>query len=185
MRKDANRTPLTPAQSALVAENADLVVTIAARERLRRGFSRTVTRDELRSHAALGLCVAARVYDPSRGSRFRAWACFRVPFEIREAMRLKESQIPRLLEYEPIQGRDHAAPDGLVPAVERAIETLPPREREAVYRRHFYDETLEQIGDALGVTEGGAEWLIRSAHRRLAPLLRAFVAADSMQARAV
>ena len=68
--------PLTDAEQAMVRDNARLV-TYAVRRYLRRGgrpAGPDVDADDLLSVAALALCRAARLFDPSRGVRFGTYA---------------------------------------------------------------------------------------------------------------
>jgi len=69
---------LTPEQSQLAADHFYLVETIALE------FSGVYPRmrDELESSAQHGLCRAARTWDPSRNPNFKAWAIFKMRFEI-------------------------------------------------------------------------------------------------------
>ena len=52
-------------------------------------------------------------------------------------------------------------------AEEKALDTLPPREAEAIRRRFFHDETLEQIGREFGIGATRTQQLEREGMRRI------------------
>lgn len=61
--------------------------------------------------------------------------------------------------------RDPCGADGH--AVREAVSALPPRQREAVVRRYFLDESVAQVAQAMAITEGAVK---SNTHRGLEAL---------------
>ena len=78
-------TPLTPAQSALVAEAQHLVEKNA--RRLAKRFAGLVTNDDLQSSGNVGLVRAAQEYDEACGVTFETYAQRRIQWAMLEEVR--------------------------------------------------------------------------------------------------
>lgn len=167
---------LTPEQSQMVLDNKGLAYNFA-REQRKKGVD-CLTRAELVSAAMLGLCYAARVYDPSRGTKFStcAWVWMRrmAAEDRRSVLRLISTPIstkgvpdeflpqvakvramrraPGILRV-PTRSREHEAEGReLAEILDREISRLPKRYQIVARRRLIDDELLTTAGEEAGVT---------------------------------
>lgn len=89
-------------------------------------------------------------------SRFRRWNAER-------------RAVARLAGQQPSTYDDPCGVDGH--AVRRAVAALPPRQREAVVRRYFLDESVAEVATAMGIATSS----VKSATHRALEALRASV----------
>lgn len=102
---------------------------------------------ELVSAAYLGLCLAAlRI---PRGHPFVGYARETIKGEILHELRSRRAvrEHARLRESDALPVRLELADH---PELERALESLAPRERDAVYRHIWLDESLAEVARAMG-----------------------------------
>ena len=91
----------------------------------------------------------------------------------RVALNLAKSRLRRLR----VEARHRASPEATAEHgddrvdVERALATLPRREREATVLRYHLDLSVAEIAATLGVTEGTVKTLLYRARRHLAATL--------------
>ncbi len=148
------------------------------------------SREDLEADGQLGLIQAARSYDPSRGS-FRMWAHYRIrgvmlDFVRRELSTLNigygafpsvgselpgdyKSQQPILFRWQTPQ--DHTARRAVRNETHqlliRAIRRLPNRDRLVITRTHLWGQTLDQVGQRIGMRGPGACAVRKQAMGRL------------------
>jgi RNA polymerase sigma factor for flagellar operon FliA len=166
----------------LIKEYRELVYSIAYQ--IRRAYKMPHDVDDLFVHGCAGLLDAARRFKPGRGAIFKSFAFPRIRGAILDALRREGWQSRRHYTSYREQSRDietmaaalaphhpDAAPlligqeidqieappsadlDDAVD-VRSAIQRLPDPEREVIARYYLLDHTMQQIGDALGLSKG-------------------------------
>jgi DNA-directed RNA polymerase specialized sigma24 family protein len=128
--------------------------------------TRLMTRDELRSAAWYGICLAALSW-PGRGS-FRAYALTRARWQIADELRALRRRPAAPIEADPADPRDPFADclarDGAAAVLAGA--RLTDRQRAAL-DAHCRGESNAEIGAALGVSPSGGSRLVCLALARL------------------
>jgi RNA polymerase sigma-70 factor (ECF subfamily) len=71
-----------------------------------------------------------------------------------EAPSLSDRQVDRRVDADPTR-RSASAEDKQ--RINRAVESLPPREKEVFMLRHFQDLSMKEIGEAMGIAEGSVK----------------------------
>ncbi|MCX8007052.1 MAG: sigma-70 family RNA polymerase sigma factor [Coriobacteriia bacterium] len=108
-------------------------------------------------------------------SAFSTWL-FRVTRNVCLDMVRAQKRVPlpaELSDFDPPRSEDAADLVALSDAVEKAIATLPPEEREALGAIAVFDLSYEQAAEALGVPVGTVKSRVFRARKALAVLLTA------------
>lgn len=148
--------------------------------------------DDLESAGLLGLIDAVDRFQPDRGVPFEAYAALRVRGAIIDEIRstIGRSDRPQQLSLDELLDAGHAVAasdeadpgmDDLRLRVERALRTLPARQREVLARYYGDSLTLREAGARMGISEARACQLhgraIAALRRVLVPAPRPVVAA--------
>jgi RNA polymerase sigma factor (sigma-70 family) len=149
-------------------------------------FSRNATfcEDDLVSAGFEALCTCAAQYDPARGEpvlfgdKFWAYAFVRVRGAMRDAIRRwyhwdrRAGTQPELpVSFDSLAGDCLVTPEQLCTVdVMRALEQLPPKERDAMFRSRVLGESQASIGVSYGVSNARISQIVASADRRLKAL---------------
>jgi RNA polymerase sigma-70 factor (ECF subfamily) len=147
------------------------------------GLARRVTND---AHAAEEVCqtvfmnlwTSPERFDPARGS-LRSWLLAQahrraVDFVRSETARRRRHEREAQLAPPPapeVEAAAHAA--ALADDVRRAVEALPPGERDAIMLAYFGGRTYRETASLLGQPEGTVKSRIRSGLQNLRRALRA------------
>lgn len=158
--------PLTLDEQALVAANTGLAYSLVQR---RYGANHPYY-DDLIQAALIGLMMAARLFDPSRGCRFSTFATWRIrsklsEYQRRRRVRLATEQAASFNDPAgPAEPVDPGAVQPLEVVIDReefergsdllhsALAGLTNRERDILWRR-ARGETLKAISEAFGVSK--------------------------------
>lgn len=169
------RRQLSVWRTMLVTENVGLCGSMA-----RRFMQRGLDFDECFSECQEALIRAARAYKLERGWRFSTYACRAMHFA---CVRLYRDSQPVQLETGRGGDRSEWMPSlraevfmGIDPAsVEPAVDKLPPNERSVIRWRFGLNgghcETLEEVGERLGVSKERARQIQISALGKLRVVL--------------
>jgi DNA-directed RNA polymerase specialized sigma24 family protein len=111
-------------------------------------------------------------FDASRGS-VKAWLLAIVADQARRRWRLSAAALRVSLSDGVAAGPSPVSAD-----LRRAIESLPPRQREAVVLRHYLDLTVDDVAGVMRCSPGTVKSTLHDAHERLAQLLGASYARD-------
>ena len=164
------------ARAALIEQFVPLVQVIARGMRVASGS--LMDPDDVRSAATLGLIDAVDRYDPDRGVPFEAYAAQRIRGAVIDEVRrigdrrraeTAETAV-RTVSFDELTEDDWqrvpaAITDDLdVPferedlraRVQRALSTLPPRQREVLGRYYTESLTLREAGRRMGISEARA-----------------------------
>jgi RNA polymerase sigma factor (sigma-70 family) len=138
--------------------------------------------------ARLALVVAARSFDPARGSSWRSWAVTlirqRVGDFIRQQVRAGFRGVPARTApalagespdeaFDGLVDREAAEPGELAVAAWEAVQSLRPRERVVLGMRFSRGLNYREIGDLLGVTHQRASQIADGALVKLRRVLSA------------
>jgi RNA polymerase sigma factor (sigma-70 family) len=165
-----------------VAENMPLVLYVAKRIR-----GNNVTDDDL-SNGLFALVVAAKRFDPNRGTRFSTFAYYcirnaiygeRPKFETVSLSSLSEPGVHSDGGIEAVEDADRQAT--LRVAVGTALSRLPARTR-AIVRLRFWDGlTLQQISDQFSLSKERVRQIICGALRAVSGSRKAKAARSSLK----
>lgn len=106
-------------------------------------------------------------YDPARGTP-AAWLCAIVADQARRARRRRRPPLPDPVGTPSAQDPDHVALDL---DVERALATLPPRQRAAVDLHYFAGLSVAETATVMRCAEGTVKSTLSDARARLRVLL--------------
>lgn len=123
--------------------------------------------EDLASAGMLGLIDAVDRFEPDRGVPFEAYAALRIRGAIIDELRatIGRSDRPAQLSLDELLDAGHAiacadetdpAMDDLRLRVERALRTLPSRQREVLARYYGQSLTLRETGARMGISEARA-----------------------------
>jgi RNA polymerase sigma factor (sigma-70 family) len=132
--------------------------------------------DDLAQAGMIGLCKAARTFDPERGA-FSTYATHWIKAEIRRAAEklLKHQGIASLLD-EPPSGRpgvdDEIADHDAMDRVWREVDRLPEKDRQVIRGRFWEGLSQSQISERMGTTRTR---VYQREHRGLGRLREALV----------
>ncbi|TMB74390.1 MAG: sigma-70 family RNA polymerase sigma factor [Chloroflexi bacterium] len=154
------------------------VLARALAKRIRLVNSPLAEDDDLASAAVLGLIDAVDRFEPGRGVPFEAYASLRIRGAIIDELRRTGERSrsagdlhlqPRMLSLDGLVEDDWVAflatddgvdarfdADDLRRRVERALELLPPRQREVLARYYAESMTLREAGARMGISEARA-----------------------------
>lgn len=161
----------------LVRDNRKLVEYMVNRY-LKRYYVGTMDRDDLVSWGMMGLVNAARAWDPARSNSFSTLACRAIERMIirgvnREWHPEREQatvSLDELISGGHAEGSEDRFVDQLPAdedveqemlgterslALESALETLTPEQRQLIDRHYFDDESVQEIARDLGLTRQG------------------------------
>lgn len=161
----------------LVRDNRKLVEYMVNRY-LKRYYVGTMDRDDLVSWGMMGLVNAARAWDPARSRSFSTLACRAIERMIirgvnREWHPEREQatvSLDELISGGQAEGSEDRFVDQLPAdedveqemlgtersmALESALETLSPEQRQLIDRHYFDDESVQEIARDLGLTRQG------------------------------
>jgi RNA polymerase sigma factor (sigma-70 family) len=130
-------------------------------------FPNSVSLDEVKSAAYMGLVDAANKFDPDRNVPFGAYARTRIVGEIRDYIRflLKSSGCSELDEEScPAPSSDHSATEDFFAFV---CDVLGPSDGKIIHMYYVDDRTLGEIGISKGVSESRISQIMKKIHRRL------------------
>ena len=178
-KKAASRPPMTEAARRLAEDRR--YQALAAWIANRAAPPGTRFHEDAHSAALLGLCEAARTFDPGRGVEFRTLMTRRVCGAIKDMLRRegggkrKGWKAPQSLSTEVnVPGRGPVELGNTIPsryadrtalledteAAEAICRDLPPKHRQVVVHYYVYassrPRTLRQIGLAMGLSESRA-----------------------------
>ena len=161
------------ARGALIERYVSLARSLA--RRVRMVSSPLSDDDDIASAAVLGLIDAVDRFEPGRGVPFEAYAALRIRGAIIDELRRVDErgrsagEMPRAVSLDGLVEEEWmqflAASDevdekfdheDLCGRVERALATLPPRQRELLARYYADSLTLREAGLRMGVSEARA-----------------------------
>jgi RNA polymerase primary sigma factor len=148
---------LTEAEARLVSDNSGLVYKFARR------FGRFAEEDDAVQEGFIALMRAAKKFDPSRGYRFSTYAVRSI---INALAKLNQKPRPPVLDVQErdlADSREARAGDGELEELRRAMGELNARDQVVLRGRYFEDQTLEEVGAAVGVTRERVRQLQRRA----------------------
>jgi RNA polymerase sigma-70 factor (ECF subfamily) len=160
------------ALGALYSRYAGLIFSIAAQS------LGSVAAEEVVQETFLAIWRGARTFDPAQGA-FRPWALriahWRVLNELRRRRRHpsqpdEDAPLLRIADAEP-GPEEHLWRGERARLIQDALETLSPKQRQAVALAFMEDLTHEQVAQVLGVPLGTAKTRIRDGMLRLRALL--------------
>lgn len=183
MRLPTKHSELTPEQSRIVENNLGLAH-LLAKKHCRR--VRSASYEETLSDAMLGLCIAAKLFDASKGYKFSTYAWRAIQTRIINGAdqtsykrRLRYTKLGRRLPSmtsmdqvrlvterggETMHDRIGYQPDyESTSDLPHLLATLDDRERYVIHNRFFEETTLEHIGRTLGVTKERVRQIERNA----------------------
>lgn len=188
-------TPLTPERRDLALANVRLAYRLASL--LWPSVRPRLDQEETRAAALLGLCRAAGLYDPARGTKFStyAWHCVRtavldaarhggtVSVSYRRASASPDAARAARWRASPLgEGPDVEAPPEPCPLaaadaareagrVREAVARLPGRQARAVRLYYWDGKTLAEAGRELGLTRERVRQILLAARGRLGEML--------------
>lgn len=171
----AHRQPgLTPDQQRLAAQYRPMACKFALQTwaGLPYWLKRAIPEDDITAAAMLGLCRAAKLFDPKRGFQFSTYLFWSVRGATAEALRQTSKQSgfsmhghsiiggePVLYfsemeaEDEPCQAEVEAEQRETAEHVAAMLDRLPARARRIVRWRYMEGETLSVIGRRVGLSK--------------------------------
>lgn len=204
MDRDAWREYARSAEEELVRQHLPAARRLARRV---AGWGRPELRDDIEQEAALALVEAVRDYDPGRGIPFASYALWRVHCRVVDYLRAHGAEANRgaappvpegeerdsedegagalrdalerrraLLEAPGVD--DEAVRNALLTQLERAVASLPERDRQVLALYWEEGLSLAEIARVLGVSRARAGEVHRRALRRLAALMGAHQARE-------
>lgn len=151
-----------------------------------RRSGRTGIENDIMSDALWGLLEAARTFDPEGGASPQRWVAYRVSGRIVDGIRLRlgdprtgigrtrsrQLSLDAFLEGDPDGGTwpapNHPAREATAKAdVATALAALTPKQRQVVTAHLLEGAYLQEVAEALGVTESAVGHQIRTAKTRM------------------
>lgn len=134
---------------------------------------RWMERGDLMSGGYQGLLTAAKKYRAGRGTKFQTFAVYHIRWGIQEEIRRcahvsRYSDPPSFASLEAVaQMNDERVVDPvaaldnerIVNVATHVLNDIGGKERKCLALRYFFDKTLKEIGEELGMTESGAHRL--------------------------
>ena len=117
--------------------------------------------DDGMQQGRLGVLEAIQRFDTDRGAKFATYAGYRIRLEVGRAMQNAPTPVEEIYE---VAGRDDTVPQAAQDAeVRDAIETLGGAEADLLRWRFYYNESLAEIGDRLGLHKQSVKHRINKA----------------------
>lgn len=163
-----NRDPA--ALSALVDSYAASVYALVSR--ILAGAGSAQDAEECTSDVFHAAWQRVGQYDPARAP-LKTWLLILAKYQALERRRqlLRQAGLPDAPEPAPLEEPQQALAEAEErQEIQKALDQLPPMDRELVYRRYFMDERVDDLARALGLTRQAADnrlWRARKALRQL------------------